>query len=40
MDRSKNNIGKKRHKPYTHLTAAKKQEIYKRQRDQPVSGTP
>jgi len=33
MDRYKNNTGKKRPKPYTHLTAAQKQEICKRQRD-------
>jgi len=33
MDRYKKNTGKKRPKPYTHLTAAQKQEICKRQRD-------
>jgi hypothetical protein len=33
MDRYEKNTGKKRPKPYTHLTAAQKQEICKRQRD-------
>jgi len=35
MGRYKKNAGKKRPKPYTHLTAAQKQEICKRQRDNP-----